>query len=103
MHFNVFGDRQARLAPGWAKETLVGIFGDSTVDASVQPGPGASLTFIGLFSEATIRVPPGTRVNQSGFSLFGDTHVDVPDGEGGEIKIKAYGAFCDLKVVEQKA
>ncbi len=44
MHINIFGDRQARVPSGWVKETLVDIFGDSTPDASAQPGPGASLT-----------------------------------------------------------
>ena len=100
MHINIFGDRQARVPQGWVKETLVGIFGDSTLDASADPGPGASLTVFGLFSEATVRVPPGARVSDGGFSLFGDRSVDVPSGEGREIRINAYGAFCDLKVVE---
>ncbi len=101
MHITIFGDRKARLSPGWAKETLVGIFGDSTLDASAFPGPGASLTVIGFFSEATVRVPTGARVTEGGVSLFGDRSVDVPAGDGGEIRINAYGAFCDLKVVGQ--
>lgn len=100
MHVNVFGDRKARLSPGWAKETVVTIFGDSTLDASAEPGPNASLTVFGLFSEATVRVPPGARVSEGGVSLFGDRTVDIGGGEGGEIRINAYGAFCDLKVVE---
>lgn len=100
MHLTIFGDRKARVAPGWVKETMVGIFGDSTLDAT-EPGPGASLTVFGLFSETTIRVPPGTRVTEGGVSLFGDRRVDVPSGDGGAIRINAYGAFCDLKVVEQ--
>jgi hypothetical protein len=100
MHVNIFGDRRARLSPGWVKETLVGIFGDSSLDASAKPGPGASLTVFGLFSETTVRVPRGARVTEGGVSLFGDRNVDVPAGDGGEIRINAYGAFCDLKVVE---
>ena len=101
MHLTIFGDREARVAPGWLKETLVTIFGDSTLDASAEPAPGASLTVFGLFSEATVRVPPGSRVTDGGVSLFGDRSVAVPSGDGEEIRINAYGAFCDLKVVEQ--
>ncbi len=101
MHVNIFGDRRARLSPGWVKETVVGIFGDSTLDASADPGPNASLTVIGLFSETTVRVPQGARVTERGVSLFGDRSVDVAGGTGGEIRVKADGAFCDLKVVEQ--
>lgn len=100
MHLTIFGDRKARVSPGWVKETLVGIFGDSTLDATSEPGPGASLTVVGLFSDTTIRVPPGARVTDGGVSLFADRRVDVPSGDGGAIRINAYGAFCDLKVVE---
>ncbi len=103
MHITIFGDRKTRLSPGWVKETLVSVFGDSTLDASADPGPGPVLTVIGLFAEATVRVPAGARITDGGLSLFGDRSVDVPPGEGAEVRINAYGAFCDLKVVGQGA
>ena len=103
MRFTIFGDRRAQLPPGWTKETLVGVFGDSTLDASAEPGPGASLTLINFFSETTVHVPRGARVAEGGFTLFGDQQVDVPDGEGAEVRINAYGLFGDLKVVEKQA
>lgn len=103
MQITIFGDRRARLMPGWVKETLVGILGDSTLDASAPPGPGAVLTVVGLFSETTVRVPRGARVTDGGVVLFGDRRVDVAPGDGGDIRVNAYGAFCDLKVVEQDA
>ncbi len=50
-----------------------------------------------------MRVPHGACVTDGGVSLFGDRKVDVPAGDGAEIRINAYGAFCDLKVVERGA
>ncbi|MDQ4096569.1 MAG: hypothetical protein M3144_01700 [Actinomycetota bacterium] len=99
-HIGIFGDRRARLPRGWTKETVVGLFADSDLDAIDAPGPGASITFFGLFSDATVRIPAGFRVSEGGFSLFGDRRVDVSSGEAGEIRIDAYGLFCDLKVTE---
>ena len=78
---------------------MVGL-SDSELDASVEPGPGASIKVIGLFSEATVRVPAGFRVKEGGLSLFGDRDLGVPTGDAGEIRIDAYGLCCDLNVVE---
>ena len=103
MQISIFGDRRGRMPPGWVKETLVGIFGDLTLNASARPGSGASLTVFGLFSEATVHVPPGARVTQGGFSVFGDHEIDVPGDNGdSEIRIKTYGLFCDTKVIEER-
>ena len=68
-----------------------------------RPGPGAALTVTGLFSETKVRVPIRARVTDGGVSLFGDRKVEVAPRDGGGIRIKAYGAFCDLEVVEQGA
>ena len=48
-------------------------------------------------------MPPGTRVSDGGVAIFGDRSVDVPIGDGSEIRINVYGPFCDLKVVEDQA
>jgi len=86
---------------GWAKEALVGIFGEFELDATAGHAPGASLTLVGLFTDATVGVPAGCRVSGRSFSLFGDRQVDVARGDGDEIRINAYGLFCDLNVIEE--
>jgi hypothetical protein len=102
MHIGIIGDRRARLSPGWTRETVVGILGDSEINAS-DPGPDARIKVIGLFSDTTIQVPPGLGVKDGGFSLFGDREVRLTGGGGREIRIDTYGLFCDLKVVEAPA
>lgn len=103
MNVGIFGDRSARLPPGWTKETLVSIFSDTTLDAVGPSKAGGSLTVVGLFSDATVRVPRGSRVVGGGFSLFGARHMDVAAGVGPEVRIHAYGLFCDVKVLETTA
>ena len=103
MHFGVFGDRRAQLPPGWTRETVVGVFGDTTLDASAEPGPDPALTVISVFSETVVYVPKGSRVAEDGFSLFCDSEVDVSAGGEGAagVRIRMFGLFGDLKVVEQ--
>jgi hypothetical protein len=103
MHIAVLGDRRVRLRPGWSKEIFLSVFGDSEVDASVAAEAGGSLTVIGLFSDTTVTVPPGSNVSETGFSILGDRRVEVGPGDGAAIRIKGYGLFCDLKVVESSA
>ncbi|MFN2503497.1 MAG: hypothetical protein ABR540_04570 [Acidimicrobiales bacterium] len=104
MHFGIFGDRRAQLPPGWTKETVVGIFGDTTLDASAPPGPDPALTLVNVFSETTVYVPKGSRIKEGGFSVFGDQEVDVAAGGEGaaEIRIQTFGLFGELKVVERE-
>ena len=55
MNVSILGDRRIPLPTGWSKETLVGILGDTQVDATASPEPGAWLKIVGLFSDTTGR------------------------------------------------
>lgn len=101
MHIAILGDRRTHLPPGWTKERLVSVLGDSDLHASPPAEEGGSLTVIGLFCDTTVHVAPGSRVSGGGFTLFGDRHVDVPvpAGEATAINVNVYGLFCDVKVV----
>ena len=48
-----------------------------------------------------LRVPPGSRVRESGFSLLGDREIEVTPGDGPEIQLKVYGLLIDVKVSER--
>jgi hypothetical protein len=101
MFVAILGDRRATLPAGWTNETAVALAAEASFDASGGPGPGASLTFVGLAGDLVVRVPPGSRVRESGFSLLGDRRIEVATGDGPEIKIKVYGLFSDVKVTDQ--
>lgn len=47
---------------------------------SVTTGSGASITFVGVGGDLEVKVPPGSRVRESGFSLLGDRRIEVADG-----------------------
>ena len=96
----ILGDRRSTLPMDWAKETTVAVAADVSLDAS-GASPGASLTYVGIASDLDIRVPPGSRVKESGFSLVGDREINVSPGEGPDISIKVYGFFNDVKVTDQ--
>ena len=79
MFVAILGDRQATLPAGWTNETAVALAAGDLV----------------------VRVPPGSRVRESGFSLLGDRRIEVAAGDGPEIEIKVYGLFSDVKVTDQ--
>ena len=99
MQVTILGERRSSLPANWVKETLVAILGDARVDAT-RTGPDASLTVIGLFADATIRVPRGSRISDGGFSLLGDRKITVSPGEGPEIRVNSYGLLSDVQVTE---
>jgi hypothetical protein len=101
MFVAILGDRRATLPAGWTNETAVALAAETSFDASGDPGPGASLTFVGLAGDLVVRVPPGSRVRESGFSLLGDRRIEVAAGDGPEIRVKVYGLFSDVKVTDQ--
>lgn len=68
---------------------------------SVTTGPGASITFVGVGGDLEVKVPPGSRVRESGFSLLGDRRIDVADGSGPELQVKVRGLFSDVKVTDR--
>ena len=54
-----------------------------------------------MAGDLVVRVPPGSRVKESGFSLLGDREIKVTAGDGPEIQVKVYGLFSDVKVTDQ--
>ena len=40
-------------------------------------------------------------MRESGFSLLGDRRIEVTDGSGPEIELKAWGLFSDVKVTDR--
>lgn len=101
MILTIFSDRRGALPADWTKETAVAIFGDAWLDGSSTAGPRASLTFVGLFGDLTVRVPPGSRIRERGFSLFGDRQITVAPGDGPEIRLTSYGLFGDVTITDQ--
>jgi hypothetical protein len=101
MFVAILGDRRSTLPADWTKETAITIAAEADFDASSGAGPGASLTFVGVAGDLVVRVPPGSRVREGGFSLLGDRKIEVAAGDGPEIQIKVYGLFSDVKVTDQ--
>jgi hypothetical protein len=101
MFVAILGDRQSTLPNDWTKETAVAVAAEAEFDASRGAGRDASLTFVGLFGDLTVRVPPGSRVTEGGFSLLGDREIELSPGDGPEIHIKVYGLFSDVKVTDR--
>lgn len=103
MLFSLLGDRRSNLAPQWQKETAVALGGEVDLDASAgAAAPGAVVTCVGLFGDLKLRVPPGTRVRQRGFSLGGDSEVNLkPAPDGPEITIKVYGLLTDVEITDE--
>jgi hypothetical protein len=101
MFVAILGDRRSRLPADWTRETAVALAAEADFDASGGAGPGASLTFVGVAGDLVLRVPPGSRVREGGFSLLGDRRVQVTSGDGPEIQVKVFGLFSDVKVTDQ--
>jgi hypothetical protein len=95
----LFGDRKATLPSNWSKETIVSLAGDAELDGSAGAAANATLTFVALFGDLTMRVPPGSRVSLSGVGLFGDRKIEVAPGDGPQIQVNAYGLFSDVKIL----
>lgn len=70
-----------------------------TNPASISTTP--ELTFVGIAGDLVLRVPPGSRVHEGGFSLLGDRQIRIAAGDGPEIQAKVYGLFSDVKVTDQ--
>jgi hypothetical protein len=101
MHIAILGDRRSTLPRDWTKQTVLAVGAEAQFDASAGAGRDATLTFIGLFGDLEIRVPPGARINERGLSLIGDKEIDLSPGDGPEISIKVYGLFSDVKVTDR--
>ena len=101
MFVAILGDRRSRLPADWTRETAVALAAEADFDASGGAGPGASLTFVGVAGDLVLRVPPGSRVREGGFSLLGDRRIQVTPGDGPEIQVKVFGLFIDVKITDQ--
>ncbi len=101
MFVAILGDRQSKLPANWTKETAVALAAEAHFDASGGAGPGATLTFVGVGGDLVLRVPPGSRVREAGFSLLGDRRIQVAQGAGPEILVKVYGLFSDVYVTDR--
>jgi hypothetical protein len=90
------------LPPGWTKETLVAILGGADIDLTESPpGPGARLTAVAILGGVKIRVPRGTRVSVSGFSLLGGREAKVSQsGDGPEIGMSLWAFLGGVEVKE---
>jgi hypothetical protein len=101
MFVAILGDRRMRLPADWTSETVLALAAEASFDASGGAGPGASITFVGVAGDLVVKVPPGSRVRESGFSLLGDRRIEVANGDGPEIQVKVWGLFSDVKVTDR--
>lgn len=99
----ILGDRQTRLPSDWTKETVVAVAAEARFDAAAGAAPRAALTFVGLAGDLVLRVPPGSRVAESGLTLLGDRKVAVTAGDGPEVTVKVYGLFVDVTITDGPA
>jgi hypothetical protein len=100
MYVTVFGDRRGTLPAGWTKETIVvpGRRADRRLGGS-RAGREGDLRRAGR--RRGHPRPPRSRVTGGGFSLFGDRKIEVPPGDGPEIRVNALSLFGDLQVSDR--
>ncbi len=59
-------------------------------------------TCLGLFGYLTLRVRPGTRVEQEGLSIGGDSDVKLARAaEGPQLTLKVYGLLTDVGITDK--
>ena len=100
MNMLFFGDRKGVLAPNWRDELIISVAGDADLDSSAGAGANPSLTFIAIFGDLTLKVPPGSKIELLGGALLGDRKVEVSPGDGPEIRVNAYCLLGDIKVYD---
>jgi Cell wall-active antibiotics response 4TMS YvqF len=100
----VFGDSTAtgRWQPA-ARTRAVAIFGDSELDMRDTVGIGDEIIVraVAGFGDVRVMVPPGSRVEMSGFALFGNKRNGVVGNgpaDGPVVRVKACALFGDVKV-----
>lgn len=101
---NAFGDIKRTGAWHVPQHTQVlHLFGDVVLDLreALPDSRDLKIQAFGMFGDVKLIVPPGTRVDVSGGSVFGDQRVD-PDciGQTGglHVDISCYNLFGDIKV-----
>lgn len=96
---SIFGSGGSTPPPGWTRHTVVSLVGGATIDATSQPGEGATLRVFSLVGGAVIAVAPGTRVEQGGISIFGGSKNLVhAEPDGPQIKIQVFSLFGGLRI-----
>lgn len=100
----VFGDSTAtgRWHPA-PKTRAVAVFGDSELDMRETVGVGDEITVraVAGFGDVRVMVPAGSRVEMSGFALFGTKRNGVVgDGpaDGPLVRVKAWALLGDVKI-----
>jgi len=80
----------------------VAVFGDSTLDMrSATADDEIAISAVAGFGDVRVMVPAGSRVEISGFALFGSNRSEVlgDSTRGGPVvKVKAWALFGDVKV-----
>jgi hypothetical protein len=84
----------------------VGVIGGANLDMTEAAfaGPKAEIVRVGLVGDVRVVVPPGTRVDASGFSLFGGRRVDQthpPDPAAPSVHITAFTLFGGVSVTDR--
>lgn len=104
MNLALFGGFDRRpLGPGWKKETFVAIFGGGEVDLTDSPPDGeGSLKAVSVLGGMTLIVPAGTRISMSGASILGGRTVNVSEGDGPVIRLRAIAVLGGVEVREPK-
>ena len=81
----------------------VAVFGDSDLDVRGAPAGDEEIAVraVAGFGDVKVTVPPGSRVDMSGFALFGSRRSRVaggPDADGPVVRVKAWSLFGDVEV-----
>ena len=99
----VFGD--STVSGSWRNGTAaraVAVFGDSTLDMrAVTASDVITVRAVAGFGDVRVMVPAGSRVEMSGFALFGSKRSEVisdPAAEGPVVRVKGWALFGDIKV-----
>lgn len=83
---------------------FVHVFGDAKIDLREAEflTPTIDIEVFGLFGDTKVIVTPGTEVDVSGTTLFGDQKIDQPRDvapNGRRVQLTVNGAFGDVKVL----
>ncbi len=78
------------------------VFGDSTLDMrSATADDEIAISAVAGIGDVRVMVPAGSRVEISGFALFGSNRSEVGGDStpgGPVVKVKAWALFGDVKV-----
>jgi len=99
----VFGD-SSMTGPGrpGTRTRAVAVFGDSTLDMrGAIAGEEIAISAVAGFGRVLVLVPTGSRVELSGFALFGSKRSEVlgePTADGPVVRVTARALFGNVKI-----